>query len=221
MQKRVIQGLLAGLVLAGTAGTTVAKEIDGEAMLRQFVEETTTLSAEFEQSLVDADGNVAEESEGTLELHRPGRFRWSYRTPYEQLLVADGLNVWSYDIDLEQVTVKAQAEVLANTPAILLGGGGDVLDDFELVDAFEDRGTDWLRLRPSASAGSFDSVELGFTNGTLSRMIFLDSLGQSTLIALYNVQVNETIAGDRFMFEPPLTADLVGQPVVAAGEPGS
>ena len=127
--------------------------------------------------------------------------------------MADGLNVWSYDADLEQVTVKPQQEVIGSTPALLLGGAEDALDGFEVTESFLDRGTSWVRLRPRGEDSGFDSVDLGFTDGRLSRMIFIDSLGQSTLIALFDVEVNTAIAGERFAFVPPEGADVVGTPL--------
>ncbi len=207
--------LLAGAVLAFASSLAAAEPAEGEALVRSFIEDIRTMSADFEQSLVDADDNIVEESSGRLEILRPGKFRWSYQEPYEQLLVADGLNVWSYDADLEQVTVKAQAEVLGSTPALLLGGGSDVLAGFELAESFTDRGTVWVRLTPRKEDSGFHSVDLGFTDRLLSRMIFMDALGQSTLIALHNVVINEAIDAQRFVFTPPADADLVGTPLVS------
>ena len=207
---------LACVLLLIQSVAIAAPRLEGEALLRHFVDDLQTLSASFEQSLVDSSDIIIEESKGTVEISRPGRFRWSYTEPYEQLLIADGLNVWSYDVDLAQVTVKPQADVLSNTPALLLGGGGDVLDDFTLVDSFSDRGTDWLRLTPASDDGGFDSVDLGFQDGTLTRMIFRDSLGQSTLIALFSVVVNEPVPEQRFTFTPPADADLIGEPLMPA-----
>ncbi len=190
---------------------------EGHELLAHFMDDVQTFSGRFEQSLLDADGEVVEESSGTLEIQRPGRFRWAYDLPYEQVLVADGLNIWSYDVDLAQVIVKPQAEVLGSTPASLLGGSADVLDDFELVSSDVDRNTTWVRLRPRNPEGTFKDVQLGFTNGELSRMIFSDNLEQTTLVALFDVAVNEPIAADRFVFSPPPNADLVGTPL--ASEP--
>ncbi|MGB5580782.1 MAG: outer membrane lipoprotein chaperone LolA [Woeseia sp.] len=208
--------VFAGLALACTAHADATSSDDrGAELVRSFIDDIRTMSARFEQSLVDADDNIVEESSGTLEILRPGRFRWSYSEPYEQLLVADGLNVWSYDRDLEQVTVKPQAEVLGSTPALLLGGAGDVLAEFERAESFEDRGTTWVRLVPVQEDSGFASVDLGFTDALLSRMIFIDSLGQSTLIALFDVVTNKPIDEARFAFVPPADADLVGTPLRA------
>lgn len=207
--------LLLGLCFA--RGLVAAEYIDGEgrALLDEFLHDVVTLSARFEQTLVDDNDVVVEESAGTVEISRPGRFRWAYTEPYEQLLLADGLNVWSYDADLLQATVKPQQDLLEDTPAILLGGSGDALDDFEYIGSFTDRGTVWVRLRPKNADSSFSRIELGFTAGELSRMIFSDNLEQTTLIALFDVRLNEEIAADRFRFAAPPGVDVVGVPVLS------
>ena len=185
----------------------------GEQLIEQFVESVQTMSGRFEQSLVDANDKVVESASGTFEIQRPGQLRWLYREPYEQVLVADGLNVWSYDVDLAQVTVKPQAEVLSSTPALLLGGAENVLDDFTYDGSFEDRGTDWVRLLPKDPGSTFESVELGFNDAKLTRMIFSDNLDQTTLVAMFDVLLNEEIEADHFRFVPPDGVDVVGKPL--------
>ena len=207
---------LFGLILLSPL---VAAEADADAdekakvLLERFVNNIQTLQGRFEQSLVDADQQLVEESSGTLEIQRPGQFRWVYTKPYEQVLVADGLNVWSYDVDLAQVTVKPQAEVLSNTPASLLGGSPDALEQFDYIGSFIDRGTVWVTLRPKDRENGFDKVELGFNDGKLSRMLFSDNLEQTTLIALFDVSLNREIDADQFEFNPPDDVDIVGTPL--------
>ena len=188
----------------------------GREVVENFVSDVDTMSGRFEQKLVSEDDEVVESSSGTFEIMRPGRFRWSYTEPYEQLLVADGTNVWSYDVDLEQVTVKPQTEVLGSTPASLLGGSTEVLENFEVLDSSTDRGTFWVHLRPTSGDNGFETVELGFTDGVLTRMILADELKQKTLVALHDVEVNEEIDAARFRFSPPEGVDLVGRPAQPA-----
>ncbi|MDZ7768468.1 MAG: outer membrane lipoprotein chaperone LolA [Woeseiaceae bacterium] len=201
------------LLLPGLAVSEPSCDAPGRRLVDNFVNDIQTLSARFEQTLVDADDTVVETSGGTMSIKRPGKFRWTYSEPYEQILVADGLNVWNHDVELEQVTVKPQAELLGSTPALLLGGAADVLDDFEFDGSFEDRGIVWVRLRPIDTDSGFTRVELGFDDGTLRRMIFFDSLEQSTLIGLFDVVVNEPIDDTQFEFDVPANADLVGTPL--------
>jgi len=188
---------------------------DGEALVNAFVMDVVTFSGDFEQSLIDPDGRLLETTSGTLEIQRPGRFRWVYEEPYEQWLVADGTNIWSYDVDLEQVTVKSQADALANTPALLLGGSGQAMDQFEYGGSFVESGLTWVRLLPVDTDSGFRRVELGFDDGRLSRMVFLDNLEQTTVVVLKNVIVNEPIDAARFEFAVPDGVDVVGKPVAA------
>ncbi len=206
--------LLPGLIGLTLLNPVLAADasVDGLALVENFVRNIQTLRGRFEQSLVDADNQLIEESRGTLEIQRPGRFRWVYVEPYEQILVADGLNVWSYDVDLAQVTVKPQDEVLSNTPALLLGGSADALEQFDYVGSFTDRGTVWIRLRPKDRDNGFTKIELGFNDGELTRMLFSDNLEQTTLIALFDVSLNGDIAADRFQFIAPDDVDVVGTP---------
>ncbi len=203
-----------------TAGAQVAlaqATVDdaGEKLVKDFVADVITLQGRFEQSLIDADGAVVEVSGGRLEIERPTKFRWTYSEPYEQWLVADGLNIWSYDVDLAQVTVKPQAKALANTPALLLGGGSEALQQFRFDGSMIENGTTWVRMLPVDDSSGFNRLELGFFDGQLSRMVFFDNLEQTTLVALYDVVVNEPIDALQFEFVVPDDADLVGVPLAA------
>ena len=212
---RQLSYLIAGLLLftAVRAAETVAD--DGEALVNAFVTDVVTFSGDFEQSLIDPDGRLLETTSGSLQIQRPGRFRWVYVEPYEQWLVADGTNIWSYDVDLEQVTVKPQADALANTPALLLGGSGQAMDQFEYGGSYVESGLTWVRLLPLDTDSGFRRVELGFDDGRLSRMVFLDNLEQTTVVVLKNVVVNEPIDESRFEFAVPDDVDVVGKPVAA------
>lgn len=219
--KSILLSAVLAIGLMGQAAHAQARADEaGEALVNDFINNVITLQGRFEQSLVDANGVVVERSSGTLEIERPGRFHWAYSDPYEQRLVADGLNIWSYDVDLAQVTVKPQAEALANTPALLLGGSGDALSQFRFDGSMLEKGTTWVRMIPVDTSSGFERMELGFTDGQLSRMVFFDNLDQRTLVALYDVTTNEPIDSEQFVFTVPEDADLVGVPVVAEGPSG-
>ncbi len=185
----------------------------GEKLVNDFLSDVITMQGRFEQSLIDAEGELVEVSTGTLEIERPTRFRWAYSDPYEQWLVADGLNIWSYDVDLAQVTVKAQASALSNAPALLLGGAADALEQFRFEGSTLENDTTWVRMAPVDDNSGFNRVELGFDDGQLSRMVFFDNLEQTTLVALYDVVVNEPIDAGKFQFVVPDDVDLVGVPL--------
>lgn len=214
--KKILLLAVLAIAVADNAAHAQARVNEvGEKLVSDFITDVITLQGRFEQSLVDATGVVVERSSGTLEIERPGRFHWAYSEPYEQLLVADGLNIWSYDVDLAQVTVKPQTEALANTPALLLGGSAESLSQFRFDGSMVENGTTWVRMIPVDTASGFERMELGFSDGQLRRMVFFDNLDQRTLVALYDVTTNEPIDSERFVFTVPGDADLVGVPIVA------
>jgi len=204
--------LMAGVLLAGQVLAADEPADDGKALVDAFITDVVTLSGDFEQSLIDAQGQILEVTSGTLEVQRPGQFRWAYSEPYEQWLIADGLNIWSYDVDLEQVTVKPQAKALANTPALLLGGSDAALDHFQYQGSVTEDGVTWVKLVPINTDSGFKRVELAFAERRLFQMVFFDNLEQTTFVSLDNVAVNEPIDAARFEFVVPDDVDVVGQP---------
>ena len=210
------QASIAMLLFAGQLASGQAAEVDeGRRLLDEFLHDVKTFQGSFKQALQDADGQVIEEATGLLEIERPGKFRWSYIEPYEQWLVADGLNIWSYDVDLAQVTVKPQQESLANTPALLLSGSDEALEQFNYEGSNTETYTTWVQLAPKNTSSGFIRVKLGFIADTLSHMVFYDNLEQTTLIQLDEVAVNKPIDPERFRFTAPEGVDVVGVPAVA------
>jgi len=211
---RILMFLLASLFLA-TSVHAQSPDDHGKQLVDEFVEDVVFFSGNFEQVLIDADGEVIERTTGTLEISRPGKFRWSYVDPYEQWLIADGLNIWSYDVDLAQVTVKSQAAALANTPALLLSGSANALDQFDYEGSYDETVTTWVKLAPRNTDSGFLRMELGFIDDTLNRMVFFDNLEQTTLVEFSDVAVNGQIDPARFEFLVPDGVDVVGMPAVA------
>jgi len=160
--------------------------------------------------VTDADGRLVERAEGTMSLARPGRFRWDYRVP-EQLIVCDGTTVWFHDVGLEQVTIRPAAEMIVGTPAMLLGGEGDLKAEFEIADGGLADGLAWSLLTPRRTDGDFRSLRLGFAGGELRRMVLRDRLGQTTELAFERVERNPRLAPSQFSFTPPAGVDVVGR----------
>ena len=213
MSRLLLCFVFLGVVSSGVAAPANGAQLEkGRALVDQFVTGIDSLSARFSQTLIDADGTVLETSSGTLDVDRPGQFRWAFTEPYEQWLVADGVNIWSYDVDLAQVTVKPQADALANTPALLLSGSENALDDFEFGGSFDEAGLTWVRLTPTDTQAGFRQVDLAFSDEMIARMVFLDNLEQTTIVSMHDVTMNGSIDASLFQFEVPEGVDLVGTP---------
>ena len=169
--------ILAGL-LALSAGA--ARADDAQAALKRFADEVQTLSAAFTQVQTDEHGKVLSSSAGHMLLSRPGRFRWTYETPYQQLIVCDGVKVWLYDEDLSQVTVRGVGDALKGTPAELLTQKVLLSDAFKIEDGGMDGKLRKVRLKPKSADSDFKSIELSLDGGTPVRMKFFDQLGGTT-----------------------------------------
>ena len=198
------------LVLAVAAPAALAQDSPvAPAELRSFLAEVNTLEASFTQTLIEADNEHTRRSEGHFYLHRPGRFRWDYTSPDPQLVVADGEQVWLFDPELEQVTVRALDESLSGTPAMLLSGEGRLEDSFRIGAAYREDGTDWVELAPLEEAADFAAVRVGFESGKLAAMELKDALGQTTLIRFSSLVVNPNLDPALFQFTPPEGADVI------------
>lgn len=187
----------------------------GEAsaqFLERYLQGLTSLRADFRQVSTVAGGDAVEKASGRMYLQKPGRFRWDYREPNEQLIVSDGVNVWLFDQELEQVTVKPIDESLATTPALLLAGKSSVSESFDISDGGSRDGIDWIALAPKRPDTDFVEFRLGFAGGELRAMELKDKLQQTTRIDFSDVERNARLAGDLFTFKPPAGVDVIGTP---------
>jgi chaperone LolA len=195
--------LLSLLVYSGAA---VAGGVDA---LKAFIGDTRTAKASFSQTVLDQNGKLRQKSEGTLAFSRPGKFRWVYQKPYEQLIVGDGSRLWIYDADLEQVTMRKLGEALGSSPAALLAGSNDIEKHFTLKDAGVSDGLDWLEARPRDKESTFETVRMGFAGNTLAAMELKDSFGQTTLLKFSALVKNPAVNPGDFKFTPPKGADVI------------
>lgn len=177
--------------------------------LKSFLSEVKTGKAHFKQLVFDKKMTTVQESSGTMLFSRPGKFRWVYEKPYEQLIVGDGVKLWMYDVDLKQVTVKQMGRAIGSSPAALLAGNNEIELHFNLKDLGR-RGTlDWLEATPKDKENSFESVRMGFSEKGLDVMELRDRFSQTTVIRFSDIERNPKIAPDAFKFTPPKGADVI------------
>ncbi len=203
------------LVLVPGARIEAAAQIG--TPLEKYFEGLKTLRASFTQTVKDARGKDIDHATGTLVLSRPGKFRWEVAPEAgsgsaAQLLVADGRNVWFFDRDLEQVTVKPIDAALSSTPAMLLSGASDLRESFDVTPAGRRDSLEWVLVEPKQPEADFRRALFGFGKGKLERMIIEDRLGQTATIDFDSVQRNVPVAPDEVTFTPPPGTDLIGKP---------
>src|ERR1700742_2378431 len=209
MLKRAFAAYLALCVLAPAAGTVARASATSE--VEKYLDGLATWSADFTQTIDDGHGKVTRSAAGKLYLQKPGKFRWDYSDPSEQLILADGKQIWFYDKDLQQANVRGMDASLANTPAVLLSGGGSVSSQFDVTSLPPSDGLQWYQLVPKRADTDFQLVRIGFRNGDLASMFLADKLNQITQLTFSNSKRNAKFAPDLFTFVPPAGVDVIGR----------
>ena len=180
--------------------------------LKTFMSATQSAQANFTQQVFDKNGNRLQSASGSLQFQRPGKFRWEYRKPYEQLIIGDGKKFWIYDIDLNQVTVKKLDGALGSSPAALLSGDNEIERDFALSDIEDKEGLEWLQAKPRSSESTFEKILMAFNaNAELMVMELQDAFGQHTVLHFSAMHNNPALSPQRFRFVPPKGADVLGE----------
>jgi outer membrane lipoprotein carrier protein len=232
-------GLLACAMIffAGAVAAAGAAPDAGGTALDRYLDGLKSLRTAFTQMVTDAHGSEIEAGAGTLEVLRPGRFRWDYlpraaaavggadaapaldpaagsaHAARGQLLVADGKNLWFYDRELAQVSVKPLAAALSATPVMLLSGPASQLHDtFDISAAGSHDGLDWVSVKPRSAEADFSHAELGFAGDRLARMVVNDRLGQTVQLDFQHSERNARIEGSELQFKPPDGVDVIGTP---------
>lgn len=200
---RTLRWLAAILLVPGMAAAA------GIDTLKNYLRETNSASAQFTQIVYDRNMRKLQETSGTMQFARPGRIRWAYEKPYEQLIVGDGSKLWVYDKDLNQVTVKPMGQAIGGSPAALLAGSNEIEKDFRISPAGTRDGLDWLEAVPRSSESTFQKVLLGFGPAGLEAMELADGFGQLTVVRFSSIERNPKLSPDLFQFAPPKGADVI------------
>jgi outer membrane lipoprotein carrier protein len=202
---------LFGLFLSFQLAFSNLAMADGVSSLRDFFNNTNTMRAQFIQVVNDKQGRKEQEVEGTMQLQRPNKFRWDYKKPYEQQIISDGKQVFLFDYDLQQVTVRDLSKAIGSSPAAMLAGGENVEKSFTLKNAVRKDGLTWVLALPKDKESGFDRVLLGFKAEKLRKMELYDSFNHVTHITFNEVERNPVLQDSTFLFTPPKGVDVVGE----------
>lgn len=180
------------------------------ARMEAFSKGLRSVTAQFAQTVTDANGRRGDESRGTLSLEAPRQFRWETKAPYQQTIVADGERVWIYEPDLQQVSVRNQSSEEAHSPLTVLTDLSQLDSQFRSSEGGEREGLVWLKLTSKAKEPEFEYAELGFDAASLVRMRFKDQLGNTTEIRFDDWKRNPNLPAATFKFTPPKGVDVIG-----------
>lgn len=207
--KRLLIGL--SLLLIGVNVHAAESAKSGGDSLRRFFNEVNSFSARFHQVVLDERLSPIQESSGMLWIERPARFRWDYEKPYQQQIVADGKQLWVYDVGLQQVSVRPLSGGLGDTPAMLLAGKGRLEDNFTIKSLGAKNDTEWVQLTPRRKDGGYEDIRIGFVRDRLHVLEMVDGFGHLTRVTLQSSRENARIESSRFNFTPPEGVDVVGE----------
>ena len=185
-------------------------QADAVQRLNSFFQSTSSMRAQFRQTVLDNQGRKVQDVTGYMQLSRPGKFRWDYNKPYVQVIVGDGQRVWLYDPELNQVTVRALDKVLGSSPAALLAGNKDIEKTFELKADVRQDDLEWVEVTPKDKDGGFERIYLGFKGENMQEMELHDNFGQTTVIEFSKLERNPKLNSQAFKFAPPKGTDVVG-----------
>jgi len=196
------------LACCGLMTPAVAGEL--EDRLNKALTTLDSLQADFKQTVLDDRKSVVQHSRGKVSIQRPGRFAWSYTEPYEQRIIADGEELWVYDVDLDQVTVKPIDQGLASAPIMVLMKQGRVENEFDVADVGQRKFLYWVELVPKTQDMEYSRIYLGMEDDTIKAMELRDSFGQSTQIVFENLRRDVVFEPGTFKFDPPAGVDVFG-----------
>ncbi len=186
--------------------------------LEAFVKTIKTARTDFTQVVTvpakEGQAPRSKTSSGVFEFSRPGRFRFVYKKPFEQTIVADGQTLWLYDMDLNQVTARTQAQALGSTPAALIASAADLKAlqaDFALKADADSEGLEWVLATPKAKDSALQTVRVGFKAGELAVLEIVDSFGQKSSLRFSAFKPNVAVEASAFQFKPPAGADVIRQ----------
>ena len=198
----MLSTLLVGISMQANAGGK-AEDIQ---RLRDLLQPISSLSSQFNQRINDADGFELQTSEGLFEVAQPNKLRWIVKQPMPQQVISDGITLWVYDPDLEQVIIQPFDKDIAATPAILFSGDLDSLDSVYFVEQLAEGS---FLLTPEEEGSLFRSTAIQFDGAKPSFIVLTDTLGQITRISFTGLKLNPPISADQFVFKIPLGIDII------------
>jgi len=196
------------------AGTTAAEVAGG---VQKKYDAVKDFSADFTHTYHGGALKKQQITErGKVLIKKPGKMRWEYAPPENNVFVSDGAKIYAYVPADHQVTVTAvPPEDDATTPALFLAGKGNLSRDFtvSLVEpaAGMPPGTLALKLVPKKAQPDYDWLVLDVEPGTyrLRGIVWTDAQGGTSTYSFTNMKENVGLADKEFDFKAPRGVDVV------------
>lgn len=205
----------AGSVSNSAAGSSASGSASQQ--IKTILAPVQSLTASFQQKMINDKGSVLQESEGMMWLKKPGQFRWEVKGKDKRLVVSNGKQVWDFDQDLDQVTIQRFSKNDAKAPIFFLTGDVNSLDRDFKIEIVKASGKNCMKesdhcfmLSPKSEQSPFQNIKIGFKDNVLREMEMIDQLNQHSYFIFHNTQLNPSVAPKLFQFVPPKGVDVVG-----------
>ena len=218
MKKTLLRAL--GLLCVMNGMVTAAFGLDDLQTLIEKVqaeyERTNDIYASFTQISHLRSVSKPKESSGMVYFKKPGKMRWEYTNPEQQLLVSDGKTMWFYVADDEQVIVQPAEDAYGSkTPITFLSGMGKLQNDFymSLLPESDPATAYKLELLPKQPQPELAKLVLTVDPKTyqIVHTAVYDPYGNITDVYLHNLEINVSPPDDVFTFEIPEGVDVIQQ----------
>ncbi|MCW8963868.1 MAG: outer membrane lipoprotein chaperone LolA [Gammaproteobacteria bacterium] len=183
--------------------------LDAQTHLQNHLQGLGSFTADFSQRIIDIDRTKVEPSTGSMSFKRPGKFIWSYQEPYEQEIISNGEQLWIYDKDLEQVTVRPVGDQFTQTPINILDDPATIIKQYE-VELLSERGSEVeIQLTPHNKELGFNYVILIFNHTGLIGMEIYDAFDHYNSLSFVNIDLQASLNDNIFAFETPQGVDVI------------
>ena len=203
---RLIQSIVPLISLMLSFNIQAGGNAEDIKQLRNLLQPISSLSAQFKQQVTDADGFQLQQSEGLFQVAQPNNLRWIVEQPMPQQVISNGLTLWLYDPDLEQVIVQPFDASIESTPAILFSGDLTRLDSAYFIRQLS---PDVFQLTPEQGGSLFSELQIIFVDQLPASISLTDSLEQVTRITFSDVRLNPSLPAALFEFEVPGDIDVI------------
>ena len=205
MMKPVIVLLTASFVMLA------APVKSSDQKIYNFLSPIKSFSADFTQHSIDPNGDVYQTLKGVLHAKKPDKVHWTVFEPAAQSIISNGIHLWIYDPDLEQVIIEPYSNnPEANPISLLLGNPEQIKDHFRLTaQSKTNESNQWFTLEPKLPNSLYSNLRIAFKDQFLSTISFEDNFGQTTLLELIDFQLNPLLSDKFFYFEVPNGVDIL------------
>ncbi len=197
------------LLFSASSSGLLAQESPLQALVETLAQ-TVSMQADVEQLILSQDGRQIQALQAQLVMQKPDRLNWQVRDPYEELMVSDGISLWYYEPDLEQVSIQDFPDDIENNPILLLNDDLQAIADaYEVSMGYEDDTVKQYVLLPKTPSSSYERFSLTFSGADLVQMQFESSVGQLTSFSFSNIINNVEIDPVTFTFVIPDGIEII------------